>query len=114
MIDPSTSLDGDGKPRRYILQERIKFIAEHSERVKLTMHAQERMVERDISSTMVFRVLKQGVIEGDIKPGKKPGDWKAKVVAKIRGHREAGVVTAVLKEDELVVITVEWEDWRSR
>ncbi|MEM8794079.1 MAG: DUF4258 domain-containing protein [Pseudomonadota bacterium] len=101
-------------PRRYVLEERIKFIAAESDRVTISNHAEDRMIERDITTNMMFRVLRGGTLEGDIKQGRKPGNWEAKMVHSIPGHREVGVVTAVLQSDRLVVITVEWEDWRSR
>jgi len=38
------------------------------------------------------------------------GEWKCKMVYPIRGAREVGVVTIILKSDRLFIKTVEWED----
>lgn len=72
----------------------------------------DRMEERDISSGMVLKVLRTGEVKGDIEKGKHDGDWKLKIVARILGNRDVGVVTAVLKAGKLIIITTEWEDLR--
>ena len=41
---------------------------------------------------------------------KNRGEWKCKIVFKLRGAREAGAVVIVLRTDRLFVKTVEWED----
>jgi hypothetical protein len=37
-------------------------------------------------------------------------EWKCKMVLRLRGAREAGVVVIILKRGGLFVKTVEWED----
>jgi Domain of unknown function (DUF4258) len=90
-------------------QERIREIAKTSEFVKLTSHAKKRMAERDIVIKDVYHILRQGHIEGDPKLADQ-GDWKCKMVLALKGRRVAGVVTAIVRNATLVVITVEWED----
>ncbi len=70
------------------------------------------MYERDITSAMMFKVLRTGMIKGGVEEGKKPGDWVVKVAANMVGNRDVGVVTAVVQGGKLVIITVEWEDIR--
>ena len=94
------------------LLKRIHAIALDTARVVLTDHAVERMEERDIPDVDLFRILRNGHISGPIEPGRRDGDWKAKVVYRLKGSRDAGVVTVVLAIDRLVVATVEWEDGR--
>lgn len=92
-----------------VAQSRIRKIAEHSENVILGNHARERMAEREILDVDVFRVLRQGSIEGN--PEKTERDeWKCKVTLKIRGGRSAGVITVILHNGKLFVKTVEWEN----
>lgn len=90
-----------------IVRERAK----DSANVILGAHARERMVEREITDIEVIRVLRQGTIMEQ--PEKmEHGEWKCKVVMKIRGERDAGVVTIILLSDKLFIKTVGWEDWR--
>ena len=70
------------------------------------------MVERGITDLDTYRVFKAGEISGEIEPGRNPGEWKCKVVAPIKGRREVGVVTVVIRNRRLKVKTVEWEDLR--
>lgn len=103
---------GDAPPRPEVLRERIRFLAQDSASVDISLHAEDRMVERDITASMMFRVLRTGQIAGAIEPGRRPGEWVVKVTGKILANRDVGVVTAVLRANRLVVITVEWEDLR--
>lgn len=97
-------------PRPEVLRETVRFLAEDSRNVVITNHAEERMLERDISTSMMFRVLRAGLVKGDVEAGKKEGDWVIKLAGRILGNRDVGVVTAVVQNSQLVVITVEWED----
>lgn len=90
----------------------VRSLAEHSERVILTTHAQERMLERGIFDVDVFRALRAGRVSGPVKPARNPDEWKCKIVNKIKGSREVGVVTIVVKAERLIILTVEWEDLR--
>jgi hypothetical protein len=68
------------------------------------------MEERGITTLDALRVLRGGDIEGEIVAGANPGEWKCKVIAKIRGSREIGVITITMRTGHLFVKTVEWED----
>ncbi len=65
---------------------------------------------REITDDMMFEVLRTGIISGDIEPGKHPGEWKCKMTKPMKGRKEVGVVTIVVKREWLFIKTVEWED----
>ena len=88
----------------------IRRLAQDSGLVGFGNHSIERMEERGITRLDALRVLRGGDIRGEIEPGRSSGEWKCKVVMKIRGSREIGVVTVVANERRLFVKTVEWED----
>lgn len=74
-------------------------------------HARERMLEREITDIDVFRVLRTGGIVDAPEPAE-PGEWKCKIVQRVRGGREVGVVAIILLGKKLFIKTVEWEDTR--
>ena len=86
------------------------FTAEDSRNVFFGKHARERMEERGISDRDVRKVINEGDIIGPIEVGKATGEWKCKIVARIKGNREAGVVTVATHNCRLFIKTVEWED----
>ena len=92
------------------LQAIIREIATLDHHVYLGTHTRERMEERGITRLDAVRVLQRGTIEGKITPGRSANEWKCKVVARLKGSREIGVVTIVVQERKLFVKTVEWED----
>ncbi|MES1192662.1 MAG: DUF4258 domain-containing protein [Steroidobacter sp.] len=108
----------DGKPKHNVVKMRmtpaiaqglVRKLAEDSSNVIISDHALERMDERDIPDVDVFRVLRGGFV--DEEPLQTEFDeWQCKIVLKIRGAREAGVVTIILHENRLLIKTVEWED----
>lgn len=91
-------------------QKWIRQIADKTENIIIGDHALERMEERDIFDVDVYRVLRGGFVTGIPEGGNNEGEWKCKIVMKLRGHREAGVVTIILRSRKLFVKTVEWED----
>jgi hypothetical protein len=82
------------------------------DKMTFTEHAlNERMPERGIELADVLSILRLGDIEGDIEPGKKPGEWKCLVRGRLEwASRDAGVATVVVKKDRLIIITTEWMD----
>ena len=98
------------RPRPGDLMRTIRMLAKSSENVFFGRHARLRIQQRGISDKDAIRVLTLGEIKGDITPGTKEGEWQCKVVARLKGHREIGVVTITLNMRELFVVTVEWED----
>lgn len=68
------------------------------------------MDERGITDREAIEVLRRGELKGGIDPGNRRGEWKCKMTAPMKGSRDVGVVTIVLIEDRLFVVTVEWED----
>lgn len=94
------------------LLARIRALAASSNNVRWSHHARERMAERDISLRVALTALQLGFIVGEVEPGQNPGEWKAKVVRRKKGMRDIGVVVVVVREDHLLVKTVEWEDFK--
>ena len=121
MNEPRLGVWPDTPPREHQLMAVIRSLAQHSELVIWTDHAFDRVAGRDSRSDVILndkqalRILKTGDIKGTIRPGKEANEWIVKVVGPInheRGAREVGVVTAVLKAEQLIVMTIEWEDRR--
>lgn len=98
------------RPRASTLEALIRKLAAGAISPSFGVHAIERMEERAITTLDVLRVLRVGSIKGEIEAGRSAGEWKCKVVAKIKGSREVGVVTVVMSQGKLFVKTVEWED----
>lgn len=98
------------RPRVRDLEARIHKLARDSWNVGLGPHARQRMVERSITDLMTFEVLRQGYIKGEIEAGENEGEWKCKMVMTMKGRRDVGVVTIVVRSSRLFVKTVEWED----
>ena len=100
------------RPRPEILIRYIRNLARNSENVILTNHAMKRMAERDIVDTEVFKILQSGTLTG-VPEQTSRGEWKLKLVMRIRGNRDAGVVTIILHGDRMLLVkTVEWEDMK--
>jgi Domain of unknown function (DUF4258) len=97
-------------PREREIERVIREIATADRHVYLGSHTRDRMEERGITRLDAVRVLQRGTISGKVEPGRNRGEWKCKVVARLKGSREIGVVTIVVKERKLFVKTVEWED----
>ena len=101
---------------RLSLEERlvraVRKRAEDSANIIFSSHAQQRMYERDISDADVLRILQNGDLRGAVEPAKERSGQKVKMVYRLRGNREAGVVTIVFAHTtQLLVVTVEWEDF---
>jgi hypothetical protein len=93
-----------------IAEIRIHEVSQATEKVKLSHHARLRMLEREISMTEVYRILRLGTVETQpIKTER--GDWKCKITLPLRGRRTGGVVVALnCTKMQVTLMTVEWED----
>ena len=100
------------KPRPEELLERVRSLARDSKNVGFSEHAEERMEQRGITDLDALRILRSGELSGPVEAGRNKGEWKCKIVAAIKGRREAGVVTILIKNRRLRIKTVEWEDLR--
>lgn len=90
-------------------QALVRSIAVDTSKVIIGDHAKRRMEEREISDIEIYRILQSGhVMEEPSQTEHK--EWKCKVVKKLKGNREAGVVTIILRNRMLFAQTVEWED----
>ena len=87
----------------------IAQLAEDSNRVYYTDHAQERMEERDVSMQDIERILKNGFC-ADQPIRDEKGQWKCKLIRHHNGNRDVGVITVILRSHALLIVTVEWED----
>ena len=94
-----------------VAQKRIREAATDSDNVIFGNHALERMDERGIYDSSVFEILRTGVIDGTPEITEYQ-EWKCKMVKKLKGAREAGVVTIIMHNGRLFIKTVEWEDLR--
>lgn len=92
----------------------IKIIRDLAERGKLafTKHAlDDRMDDRGIEVGDVLDILRLGDIEGAIKTGAKPGEWRCLVRGRLEwAGRDAGIATVVVRKDRLIIVTTEWMD----
>ncbi|MCW3846557.1 DUF4258 domain-containing protein [Sphingomonas sp. LB-2] len=88
----------------------VQSAAAESRNVSFGSHALDRMEERGITTLDALRVLRSGEIKGGIEAGQNAGEWKCKIIKQIKGTREVGVITIVMKTGRLFVKTVEWED----
>lgn len=93
-------------------QRRVRELAQNTSNLVWTDHIEERMVARGIDTDAVLRILRDGDVEEEPCAGDKPGDWKFKVVRKMGTGRVAGVVTVLVENSRLILITAEWEDRR--
>ena len=90
----------------------VREIAQDTAKVFLTDHARDRMWERGIEDVEIYRALRIGHIQGQPWT-EEEGDKACKVILTRRGDRTVGVITIILEpEGELVIKTVEWEDWK--
>ncbi len=90
----------------------IRRLAQDSKNVSYRAHALERLDERNTIDILdVLKLLRLGEIEGAINPGKNPGEWSCLVTGKCSlDGRDAGVATIVVREEKLIIKTVEWMD----
>lgn len=110
--------DGNETPRKIVpLMQRtdhcqgvVRRIAANADDIRFGVHAFDRSNEREISTIDAIDVLRTGTIKSGVVPGKSPGEWVCKIAKKIDPRKpEIGVVTVVINEMSLLVVTVEWE-----
>ena len=90
-------------------QNIINEAAQDTANVIFGTHALQRMDERGVSDLEVYRILRTGCVL-ELPERTERGEWKCKVVKKLRGQRELGVVTIIVPHGCLFIKTVEWED----
>jgi len=90
-------------------EERIRFLAQLTTNISWGLHTLERMVEREIADVDALRVLRDGSCAGEPELTARK-EWKCKIVKRIRGSREVGVVVIIIQPARLFIKTVEWED----
>lgn len=116
-------MDDDDDKRLSELEKRIKarqFREEIVSRVRdlaskgkiqWREHAFERIDERNIDALVAKRILQRGDLKNDlVEPGNREEEWVVTMVDRVTKTRDVGVVTVVVGNRLLRVITVEWED----
>jgi FAD synthase len=92
-------------------RQRMRELVVDSANLVWTDHIELRMAERGIDSNAVLQILRTGDVDDEPEESlESPGDWKSKVTRKMPTGRVAGVVVAITRLEELVLITAEWED----
>ena len=100
---PANRLRTDEAER--IIRERAKDTA----KVLFGVHAFDRIEDRSITQVDAYVILEKGFVS-DAPVKNEEGEWECVVTRRLAGHREAGVVTIILREDGLFVKTVMWMD----
>ena len=98
------------RPTHFI--ERIRFLAADTSTIWWSQHARKRMAERGISNRVALTVIREGMVSGPIEAGQSQGEWKAKIIRNVKGRRDVGVVVLLIRNNRILVKTVEWEDVR--
>jgi hypothetical protein len=93
-------------------QARVHEISQDSGNLIWTTHISEQMEARGIDADAVLRILRRGEVDDDPVEGTNSGEWKLKITHKLTGGRVAGVVTVIVADKKLILITAEWEDFR--
>jgi hypothetical protein len=98
-------------PHPGVLMARIRELAKQGA-YSWGTHVFERRGERGIDISDALDVLRLGDITGAITAGINSGEWKCKVTAKLadKSSREMGVAVVVIRNSEIFLMTVEWED----
>jgi len=88
-----------------------KIATETPNKIIYSNHATARMEERGITIRDTLSVLRKGDVFKIPTVGKNEGEWKCEISRHVRGsNREIGVVTLIIKEERLFVVTVQWID----
>ena len=92
-------------------QDLINSLAKDAKNIKYTKHARERLGDRDFSIRDVEKVLCNGIIIEEPREGKK-GDWSYLIQywGLERTARDVGCATIILKDNKLLVKTIEYID----
>lgn len=79
--------------------------------ITYTIHAEQRLSQRDIDRQDVLDVIRVGDISGRVTPGQNAGEWQCLVVGPPpHSSREIGIAIAVTPTTIIVIKTVEWID----
>ena len=81
---------------------RLRRAVRNSFNIHWTVHAEERMVERGVTTRQVMLALQKGGIDGD--PVLEDGDWKITLVHRAAGRKTR--VVAALSGDQVYIVTV--------
>jgi hypothetical protein len=87
----------------------IKDRALDTSKIIIVGHPEDRAKEREILTVDIYRILREGMVLDA--PTRIDGGWEAVIRRRIRGTRDAGAATILLKEEDVVIVkTVMWID----
>lgn len=95
-----------------VAQARVRALSMDTSNLRWSSHIRERMIERGIDSEDVLRILRNGDVESPPVEGQYSGEWRVKLTRKLSNGRVAGVVTVIINDRTLRLVTTEWEDYR--
>lgn len=99
-----------GALRQDEAEREVRARAQKRGNVIITDHAFDRVEGREITEPDVIHILRTGHVEVEMER-LSGNDWKVLVTKRMKGRREAGVATIILREDKLLIVkTVEWVD----
>jgi len=91
----------------------VRTRAQNKDNIIDTYHGSEREEERsELVSLDMYDILETGyVTEQPERSDKDPDDWVVQVEKRMPGGREAAVITVIVNDtDDLVVVTIQWND----
>src|SRR5690349_14013826 len=91
--------------RAEMAKKLIRGIEQDTAKVIIGSHVKESIEEREVSDIEIYRLLQTGHCF-DEPVLTEYNEWKCKMTKKIKGNREAGVVTIILHDWYLFVKTV--------
>lgn len=71
-----------------VAEKRIHELARETENIQWSLHAFDRMRERELTDIQVLEVRRSGMVVGQAELTKF-GEWQCKIVKELRGRREA-------------------------
>jgi hypothetical protein len=60
-------------PRPEVVRDAVRALAQDTANIRWRKHAQDRMIERDITDQMALEVMRKGYVKGVIEAGKNLG-----------------------------------------
>ena len=88
------------------LQAHIRRLAKDSQRVVITLHAQDRMSLRSVTDWEVYECLRNGVIQRPPRVDRKTGSLKCRMEYFGTGRNLAVVAALDDEEPDVIVVTV--------
>lgn len=92
------------------IERLVRRLAANTDNIDFSLHAFQREELRGISTVDAIGILRTGFVASKIVQGQNPGEWVCKVVKNLTpGKPGIGVVTVIINQQRLLVVTLEWE-----